>query len=264
MNRKLLFELIDDYNLKSVRLGTESEDMTFDEINFFIDYISGTVPIHVKIGGANARNDINMLLSMGIRGIICPMVESPFGLKIFIQALRELSGNTYYALKKGINIETITAYHNLGEIIQTPLFKELDEVNLARHNFSQSIERDTDDPTVYSMMSIMASRLRRFTKTLVVSGGVHPENSVEILKRVAPDHINTGLFVLGAKNTVRIWEGVHKALSLEKIVYEEMRRIFRKRSELFDSVLDQINQRLHQEPHNFTSESICEKSYILQ
>lgn len=250
MKKELLFELIEEYDLNAIRLGTEHREMSFDEIEYIKDFVSGMLPIYVNIGGVNARNDINTLLKMGIRGFISPMIESAYGLVSFIHTLKELTGDTYFFIKKGINLETITAYHNLGNIIQTPVFKELDLLTLGRSDFSKSIEHDTDDPAVYSMMSVMASRLRRTGKIITVGGNIHPKNSIEITRRIGPDNIDTGLCIIGAKNIEKIWTGVKKCLVLEKDLYLKMKTVFKYREGFIETLIQTIEHSLDQIPEN--------------
>ncbi len=262
VKKELLFELIEEHDLKAIRLGTEHREMSFDEIGYIRDFVSGMLPIYINIGGVNARNDINNLLKMGIRGFTSPMVESAYGLVNFIHTLKELTGDTYFLIKKGITIETITAYHNLGNIIQTPVFKELDQLILDRSDFSRSIERDADDPTVYSMMSVMASRLRRTGKIITVGGNIHPINSIEITRRIGPDRIDTGICIIGAKNIENIWTGVKKCLILEKDLYSKMKTVFSYREGFIETLIQKIEHSLNQIPEKITIEKAGDKVII--
>lgn len=248
MERELLYELIEEYGLKAIKLGTEYEEMSFNEMDYILDYASGRLPIYVKIGGVDARNDINTLLKMGVHCFIAPMVESAYALENFITTLQELTGSTYPIIKKGINLETITACCNLESLIGSPFFQDLDQVTLARSDFSKSMGLDADDRQVYSMMETMASRVRSTGKLIIVGGSINPKNSVEIVKRIAPDRIDTRMFIIDAKDEGRIWAGVKKCLILEKKIYQRMSYIFNYREGFIESLMKKIENRLNQLP----------------
>jgi len=260
MEKELLYELIENYDLKAVKLGTEYEEMSFEEIEYIKAFVSGAVPIYVKIGGVDARNDMNKLLKIGVNGIIAPMVESAYALKNFVTALEELTNRFPFFIKKGINIETITAYNNFETIIGSSYFKKLDQVTLARSDFSKSIGYSADDEIVYSMLAEMASQLRNTNKVIIVGGTIHPENSVEIVERIAPDRIDTRMFVIGARNIEKIATGVKKCLILEKALYLKMKTLFSYREGFIEGLLKKINHRLRQLPNCHAHEKLVDRA----
>ncbi|HEB30963.1 MAG TPA: hypothetical protein ENI15_08835 [Spirochaetes bacterium] len=259
MDKELLFELIEEYDLKAIKLGTENEETPFENIKYMKDYVSEMLPIYVSIGGVNAKNDMNTLFKIGIRCFAAPMVESAYGMISFLKGLREISGDTYFLVKKCITLETITAYHNFGNIIQTPIFKELDEIIIDRRDFSNSIERDTEDPSVYSMISLMASRLKRTGKTITISGNIDPLNSVEIIQRMVPDRIDTGMFIIGSTDRNKVWIGVKKCLTLEKEMLIKMNKNCNYRAGLLGSLIQNVDYRLSKLPEKTTHVKIVDK-----
>ena len=73
-----LRKLKNDFGACGLKLSTEDAAMTIDQITFWTDL--SLLPVVVKIGGPNARNDIKQLVSLNIDGLIAPMVESLYGL----------------------------------------------------------------------------------------------------------------------------------------------------------------------------------------
>jgi hypothetical protein len=259
MDKELLFELIEEYGLKAIKLGTGNEETSFENIKFIKNYISEMLPIYVSIGGPKARNDIDTLFKMGIRCFIAPMVESVYGMTSFLKGLREISGDTYFLVKKCITLETISAYNNFWSIIQTPIFKELDEVILDRLDFSSSIERGTEDPSVYSTISLMASRLKRTGKSIMVSGNISPMNSIEIIQRIGPDRIDTGMLILGISDISKVSTGVKKCLMLEKELLKKMDENYRFRPGVLESFINDADYRMRQIPEKTTRVKIDNK-----
>ena len=56
--RKKLWYLRDSYGIVGVKGGTEVEDMSFEELAILRELSKDIVPMMVKIGGPEARNDI--------------------------------------------------------------------------------------------------------------------------------------------------------------------------------------------------------------
>ena len=57
-----------DFGACGLKLSTEDAAMTIDQIKFWADI--SLLPVVVKIGGPNARNDIKQLVSLNIDGLI--------------------------------------------------------------------------------------------------------------------------------------------------------------------------------------------------
>ena len=110
-----LHKLKDEFSASSLKLSTEDAAMSFEQIQFWVEVSSGILPVIVKIGGPNARNDIKQLMAIKVDGFIAPMVESSFGLKNFMEALSDYTTPIQFeGLDKHINIETVTAMENLN------------------------------------------------------------------------------------------------------------------------------------------------------
>ena len=90
MLRERLLQLKEKSALIAFKTGTEVEDMGFDEIAFLRELSKKILPLHVKIGGAEARNDIRELSSLEVDCLIAPMIESPYALKNYIQTLKDI------------------------------------------------------------------------------------------------------------------------------------------------------------------------------
>ena len=114
-----------------VKLSTEDAGMSLEQIGFWAEMCEGVLPVMVKIGGPNARNDIKQLIEMGVDGLIAPMVESPYGLENFIEGVRDFTTLMQFnRLKKSINIETETAVKQLDKILASPDCRFIDEITI--------------------------------------------------------------------------------------------------------------------------------------
>ena len=118
--REQLAWLHKHHGLVGIKAGTEVEAQTFDEIWLMRSLSNGIIPLTVKIGGPEARNDIEFMLAAGVDCILAPMVESPYSLKNFVSTMATLDREGQAEL--AVNIETITAWKNLEDIFDSPAF----------------------------------------------------------------------------------------------------------------------------------------------
>ena len=103
--RKTLNEMKESYAFVCLKTGTETEDMGEAEIFLLQTIANGILPLSVKIGGPEARNDIRICQRIGVSGISAPMVESEYALKNFIGTLKNLiPSHEYEKLKKAIQV----------------------------------------------------------------------------------------------------------------------------------------------------------------
>lgn len=196
-----LKELRQQGGLVALKTGTEVEDMSFEEIRLLRALSDRLLPLYVKIGGPEARNDIRELSRIGVDGLIAPMIESPYALKNFIGSLRDCLGPANYdRMEKGINLETITGFQNMNEILSSPAAAELDQVTAARSDLSGSMELSPDDPRVLEICALIVARCQENDLRTSVGGGIHPEIAETLIQAVAPEHINTRHMVLNCTN----------------------------------------------------------------
>ena len=76
---------------------------------------------------------------------------------------------------------------------------------------------------------------------------------MEIVQRIGPDRIDTGMFIIGAKDVENIWAGVKNCLLLEKSLYSKMNTIHGCREGLIEKLIKKIEYRLTQMPDHITS-----------
>ena len=139
--------------------------------------------LHVKIGGVEAKNDIYECISLGVDGIIAPMVETEFGLIKFLQTIKELK------LKKkpvlSINIETKTGYQNIDNIINLAK-SEIDNITIGRSDFSKSYlsPNINQNSSIINNAIIQISKKIKKTKLKLTVGGGLDQKSIENFKKL--------------------------------------------------------------------------------
>ena len=167
--REYLLELKKEIEIVELKGGTEIEDMDYREIYFLRQITRGIVPIKVKIGGVEARNDIRFCLENKIDVILAPMVESEYALKIFIQSVNDIhkriqQNKESYFPSIGINIETAMAIKNFKKITNQNEFRKLSYVTIGRSDLSSSFGVDIMSNLVFSKTNLIINQLRLLKK----------------------------------------------------------------------------------------------------
>ncbi|MBN1412332.1 MAG: hypothetical protein JW969_15910 [Spirochaetales bacterium] len=228
--RRHLLNLKEIHSLAKIKAGTEVEAMTFDEIRQMRQISHNIVPMVVKIGGPEARNDIAFMMSLGVNMILAPMVESVYGLKNFIETMAAMDKKGTLLL--AINIETITAYENLEKMCQLPHFNRLNQVTVGRSDFSGSLEKDADDPYVFELVARITKTAHQYGKNVSIGGKVTPVNCQKIKDVINPDFINTRHMVISCHSS-NLAQDIHAALEWEENFYSYLQDLYPMRNEFY-------------------------------
>lgn len=189
MKEKLL-DLI-PRGLYALKAGTEVEDMNFEEILFLRRLSKDIVPLYVKIGGPEARNDMRFLADIQVDCIIAPMIESPYALKNFVTTLREIQKQHNTSTKAGINIETITAYMQLDSILHSEYIQDITHITAARTDLSGSLSLSPDDSRVMEICKEIILQTKRKGIPTSLGGNIHPKIITYLVETIDSDFINT-------------------------------------------------------------------------
>lgn len=203
--RKTLLEMKESYAFVCIKTGTETEDMGEEEISILKTITAGILPIYVKIGGPEARNDIRICQRIGISGISAPMVESEYALKNFIQTMKNLlTPSEYESYNKSINMETITGYRNLMDIFDSASFQDLEQVTAARSDLSASMDKKPDDKEVTRVAKKIISEAKSRGKKTSVGGTITKTNFDLIANEIEPDYINSRHVMVDTKKAMSL------------------------------------------------------------
>jgi hypothetical protein len=237
-NLKLLKEY---YSLAGLKAGTEVESMTFAEIFEMRKVSENIVPLTVKIGGPEARNDIEYMLSIGVDKILAPMIESVYGLKNFVATMKELDRNKKASL--AVNIETITAFNNFEIMVTSPYFIPIEQVTVGRTDLSSSMDLDADDAKICEITKQIINLAKVYGKKTSVGGKINHSNVVKIREVVKPDFINTRNVSIHG-NSTNISEDIRAALLWEKTFYQYLSEKFPERRAFYNNLLKTIDERI--------------------
>jgi methylmalonyl-CoA mutase cobalamin-binding subunit len=243
--RAMLKELKEKYGCVALKLGTEAEDCGFE----FIDYVNklarGIVPVIVKIGGPNARNDIRTLMEIGVYGLIAPMVESVYALENYVKALKEIINDERLKLiLKAIDIETVNAYNQLDDMLKSSAIKEIQQIIIGRDDLSKSLGKKVDDPEVIEITKKITEKAHANGLIVYVGGGITPSNAELIAKEVKPDKIFTRNVVFSLKDCPNLREAIKKALEFEMALMKNEAEKLSKKLEALEKRIKILKERV--------------------
>ena len=83
---EILKELKNEHNVLAVKAEFEAEGSRTDELVKLNEIVSrADMNLFIKIGGCEAVRDLDQCKLLGARGIMAPMIESPFAMKKLVR-----------------------------------------------------------------------------------------------------------------------------------------------------------------------------------
>lgn len=190
--REQLIRLREEHGATSLKVSTEDAGMSYDDIRTVYRLFQDILPIQAKIGGPEARQDMRVVVDIGCRAVVGPMIESSYSLKKFIQSLKEELGDKVYGfIGRQINIETQMACRNLDEIFSCPDISEINQITVGRTDLCRSMGRDPNHPDVLRMVAAVVEAAKSRKIAVSIGGRVTPKDAVLLMKTCAPTLLNT-------------------------------------------------------------------------
>jgi len=220
--KKLLLSLTHlnkEYNVIGIKQSTEDEGAKYNDIITMrrITELCG-LKLSIKIGGCEAKNDINFCNSINAEGIVAPMIESKFALQKFIESITHLQDNKFY-----INIETKTAYDNLEEILSSPSSKLLSGIIVGRSDLTKSYgygKDYVDSPQMHNVVLDILKKCKKYNITTLMGGNISSKSGdfiKKLYKEKLLNYIETRNIIikLDTKNINNISHVVNSSLLFE-------------------------------------------------
>ena len=197
-----LIQLNKDYNVVGVKQSTEDEGALYNDI-LSMRRITElcNLKLSIKIGGCEAKNDINFCSNIGTNGIVAPMVESKFALQKFIESITHLENINFY-----INIESKMAYKNLDNILSSPASKLLSGIVIGRSDLTKSygFGKDyVDSPKMQNIIKDILLKCKKYNITTLMGGNISPKSKEfikEMYKSSLLDYIETRNIIIKLNN----------------------------------------------------------------
>lgn len=183
------------YGYVGIKAEFEAEGTRMDEMIMLSQVVrKAGLNLGIKIGGCEAVSDLLNTRILGADYIIAPMVETPYALSKYIQAKNSVySKEEREDVRFLFNLETITAYNNLDEMIKVAVQKDgADGIVFGRVDFvgSMGFSRDKivgDEVTKY--VSDVSKVCRDNNLDFVVGGAVSGE-TIDSVKKAQEIHLS--------------------------------------------------------------------------
>ena len=206
--------LKENSHIAGIKISYEDEGLTTEMAQIIASIAAKAgVPVSVKIGGCEAKRDLHNAKILGADKIVAPMIETPYALKKFVEAVRNLYDDDEITNTKFlINIETITGYQNLKQMMARPEAKDIYGIVLGRVDFCGSMDKERSFINSEEMQNIaldMANIAKENGKKFFIGGGVS-FNSLNAFRKIPTD-------VLTAFETRNIIFDAQQALNDPKI-----------------------------------------------
>lgn len=206
------------------------------------------LPIILKIGGCEAVTDIYEALSLGARGIIAPMCETPFAVSKFLKAIETfVAEDNRKDIEFAINIETKTAVDNLDKILLLPNINLLSGITFGRVDFMGSVGADrslVDSPDVRRCCYKVFVKARAIGLKTALGGAISHKsfNFIEALQPILSKY-ETRKVVFSAYCTFR--EGLTEAIKFELQWLKSKRRYYHRIAQEDEKRIKMIEERLN-------------------
>ncbi|MBF0416723.1 MAG: citrate lyase beta subunit [Magnetococcales bacterium] len=177
----ILTELQEKFGVYEIKAEFEAEGSRMEEMMRLKDVTSRVgLPIIMKIGGVEAVTDVYNALSIGVKGIIAPMAETAYAVSKFINLVTHyVAEDNARDIDFAINLETITAYHNLEAIFALPGIRRLSSVTVGRVDMVGSMGLKRSDINTSSELTQICrtifARSRALGLRTALGGGVSKE-----------------------------------------------------------------------------------------
>jgi len=190
---EVLKTLKNDYGVYEIKAEFEAEGSRMEEMMRLKDVTTKLdLPIILKIGGVEAVTDIYNALSLGVKGIIAPMAETPFAVQKFLNTIKNfVPEDNAEDIDFAINVETETAIENLDAILSLPDLNLLSGVTIGRVDLLGSMGADRSQVNSIKIRDLCQSVFERcLNKGLNCGlGGAISTDSIEFIKHMSSNNL---------------------------------------------------------------------------
>lgn len=184
----ILIDLKQNFYVNGLKLEFEAEGATYKEA-VILRELSKKIGLNliIKIAGCEAIRDLYDTKALNADIIVAPMIESKFALKKFCNAILEVFCDDNINKKKFfINIESITGFKNIDEILSSEEFDLISGIIFGRTDFVNSIgikKEDVNCDTIFEKASSISEKMKLLKKDFIVGGGVFV-NSIPFFQKL--------------------------------------------------------------------------------
>lgn len=263
LEKKMVDSLIDlkeNYNVLSVKAEFEAEGTSLEEALWLKELTSKVgLEFSIKIGGCEAIKDMLEVKKINVNSLIAPMVESPYAMKKFVNATNSIFNNEEKQnINFLINIETVTGYNNLDNIISSKEFENITGIVLGRSDMIGSMKlnkQEINSDKIFIMANCISKKMEKLQKDFIIGGSVSTDSIPFFRKIPYLTKFETRKIIFDAQKALKnknINNGLLKAIEFELIwlkykqdnynnILEEDNKRFVMLKNLSNKILEEIN-----------------------
>lgn len=172
-----LKDLKENHHVLGIKAEFEAEGTRLEEALRLKEVVTkAELDLTIKIGGCEAIKDMFDARTIGINTIVAPMIETSYAMKKYVNATKFVFPKEEREdIKFLINIETITGFKNLTDIVKTPEFSEIDGIVLGRVDMTGSMgmtREDINSKKIFDIANVLSNEMKKVNKDMVIGGGV--------------------------------------------------------------------------------------------
>ncbi len=172
-----LTDLKENHHVIGVKAEFEAEGTRMEEALRLKEIVTRAgLELTIKIGGCEAIKDLLEARTIGVNTIVAPMIETAYALKKYVNATKYVFPKEEWDdINFLINIETITGFNNLEDIVKSEEFKDIHGITLGRVDMTGSMGLSREDincDTIFNIAQKIALKTKEYNKQLAIGGGV--------------------------------------------------------------------------------------------
>ena len=172
-----LKDLKANHNVIGIKAEFEAEGTRMEEALRLKEVVTlAGLDLFIKIGGCEAIKDMFDARTIGVKGIVAPMIESEYAMSKYVKAVHFVFPEEERKdMEFLINLETKTGVEHLNAIIHHPSFKEITGIVLGRVDMTGSMgltREDINSEPIFKIANIMCEKMQQAHKKMVIGGGV--------------------------------------------------------------------------------------------
>jgi len=250
---EVLKRLENDYGVFEIKAEYENEGSRQDELMRLKDIASHVgLPIIMKIGGVEAVSDMYNAITLGVKSIIAPMAETKFAVSKFTNSIATfIPEDNAKDIDFAFNLETITGYQNIDDILTLENLNLLSGVTIGRVDFTASMGKDrsfadSDQMLEYCTNIFQKCRAKDLDCGL---GGAISANSADFIKTLVSDNLidkyETRKIVYHKDAVSTISKGILAGVEFELLWLKSKRRYYHRVKSEDEKRIEMLEKRLN-------------------
>ena len=172
-----LKDLKENHHVIGIKAEFEAEGTRMEEALRLKEVITKAgLDLFIKIGGCEAIKDMFDARTIGVKGIVGPMIETDYAMTKYVKAAHFVFPQEELAeMELLINVETKAGMEHLDAMMARPQFKEVTGVVLGRVDMTGSMgltREDINSDQIFEIAKTLCEKMQQAGKKMIIGGGV--------------------------------------------------------------------------------------------